>query len=430
MTRALYSTLLYALLPLLLLRLLWRSRRAPAYRERWRERLGFYRQPPVSADIWVHAVSVGEVQAAQPMIRHLLLRDPGIRILVTTTTPTGARRLQELFDERVAHLYCPFDLTPVVRRFLDRVAPRLAIVMETEIWPNLLAECAARALPVLLVNARLSARSARGYAKVRTLARESMGRFRLIAAQTRADAERFIALGVPAERVAVTGSIKFDLQLPASLTDRAEVMRRGWGCNRPIWVAASTHEGEEELLLQAHARLREQLPAALLVLVPRHPDRFERVAGMVQRRGFKLARRSLAQTCDAQTSVYLGDTMGELVSFIAAADVAFVGGSLVPTGGHNLLEAAAVGAPVIVGPHVFNFLEVTQQLLAHQAAVQVQSADELTHCLSRWLTDAAERARIGENGRKAVEANRGALQRLLGLVDPHLDGVARSRRAT
>lgn len=421
MNRALYSALLYLLLPALLLRLLWRSRRAPAYRERWRERLGFYGQAPASADIWVHAVSVGEVQAAQPMIRHLLQGDPRTRVLVTTTTPTGARRLHELFADRgrVGHLYCPFDLTPVVRRFLDRVAPRLVIVMETEIWPNLLAECDGRALPVLLVNARLSQRSARGYRRVQPLAAESMRRFRLIAAQTQADAERFIALGVEAERVAVTGSIKFDLQLPASLTDRAEVMRRGWGCNRPVWVAASTHEGEEEPLLQAHAQLRARLPAALLVLVPRHPDRFERVAGLIQRRGLPFARRSLGQACDAQTSVYLGDTMGELVSFIAAADAAFVGGSLVPTGGHNLLEAAAVGVPVIVGPHVFNFVEVTRLLLEHQAAVQVQSAEELAQCLQLWLTDAAERARIGENGRKAVETNRGALERLIGLIDPY-----------
>ncbi|MBK5970238.1 MULTISPECIES: lipid IV(A) 3-deoxy-D-manno-octulosonic acid transferase [Thiorhodovibrio] len=420
MRRGVYSVLLYLLLPALLLRLLWRSLRAPAYRERWRERLGFYDQLPGPATIWVHAVSVGEVQAAQPMIRHLLLRDPAARILVTTTTPTGARRLGELFGDRVAHLYSPFDLTPVVRRFLARVSPCLAIVMETEIWPNLLAECESRGIPVLLVNARLSQRSASGYKRAQPLAGESMQRLSLIAAQSRADAERFIGLGAPAERVAVTGSIKFDLQLPASLTEQAEVMRRGWGCNRPVWVAASTHEGEEEPLLQAHARLREQLPAALLVLVPRHPDRFERAAALVQRRGFRLARRSLGQACDAQISVYLGDTMGELVSFIAAADVAFVGGSLVPTGGHNLLEAAAVGVPVIVGPHVFNFVEVTRLLLEQQAAVQIQSADELTRCLNLWLTDAAERARIGENGRKAVEANRGALDRLLGLIDPYV----------
>jgi 3-deoxy-D-manno-octulosonic-acid transferase len=417
----LYSVLLYLVLPGLLLRLLWRGTRAPAYRERWRERLGFYDQPLAPVTIWVHAVSVGEVQAAQPMIRHLLRRDPHARILVTTTTPTGACRLRELFGERVAHLYSPFDLPFVVRRFLRQLAPRLAIVMETEIWPNLLAECERRQLPVLLVNARLSLRSARGYRRVQPLAGAAMRRLALIAAQTRADAERFVELGVEPARVAVTGSIKFDLQLPASLMDQAEVMRRTWGCNRPVWVAASTHEGEEELLLRAHSRLLECLPGALLVLVPRHPDRFDRVASLVQRRGFRLVRRASGQACRADDSVYLGDTMGELVSFLAGADAAFVGGSLVPTGGHNLLEAAAVGVPVIVGPHVFNFTEVTRLLLEHQAAVQVRSVEELTQCLSRWLRDATERARIGENGRRAVEANRGALERLLALIDPYLD---------
>lgn len=425
MRRWLYSGLLYVLLPGLLLRLLWRSRQAPAYRERWRERLALYEQPPLPVAVWVHAVSVGEVQAAQPMIRHLLLRDPDAQVLVTTTTPTGERRLRELFAERVLHLYTPFDLTPVARRFLDRLAPRLAIVMETEVWPNLLAECERRGLPVLLVNARLSMRSARGYRRVQPLARESMRRFALIAAQTPADAERFIALGVDPARVTVTGSIKFDLQLPASLMDRAEAMRRTWGCNRPVWVAASTHEGEEELLLQAHGRLRMRLPAVLLVLVPRHPDRFERVAALVRRRGFALARRSVAQPCTPATDVYLGDSMGELVSFLAAADAAFVGGSLVPIGGHNLLEAAAVGVPVIVGPHVFNFQEVTRLLLDRGAAVQVNSVAELSERLLLWLTDAAERARLGENARQAVEDNRGALERLLGLIDPYLDDSRR-----
>ncbi|MBK1648817.1 lipid IV(A) 3-deoxy-D-manno-octulosonic acid transferase [Rhabdochromatium marinum] len=421
MRRGLYSLLLYLLLPGVLLRLLWRSRYAPAYRERWRERFGFYATSLQPVTIWVHAVSVGEVQAAQPMIRHLLLRNPDERILVTTTTPTGARRLSELFGERVMHLYSPFDLTPVVRRFLDRLAPQLVIVMETEIWPNMLAECERRQRPVLLVNARLSQRSARGYRRAQPLTRQSMGRLTLIAAQTQADAQRFIDLGVAAERVTVIGSMKFDLQLPASLMDQAEVMRRIWGCNRPVWVAASTHEGEEDPLLQAHARLLERLPSVLLVLVPRHPDRFDRVAAQVRRRGFCLARRSDGQPCKAQTNVYLGDTMGELVSFIAAADAAFVGGSLVPTGGHNLLEAAAVGVPVIVGPHVFNFQEVTRLLIEQQAAVQIQSVDELTDSLYRWLTDAAERARIGENGRQTVAANRGALERLLALIDRYLD---------
>ena len=418
MLRYLYSLLLWLLLPFVLLRIFLRSWRAPAYRERWYERIGIFDPPPRPADVWIHAVSVGEVQAAQPLLRHLLRR--GRSVLVTTTTPTGARRLQDLFGDAVQHRYTPLDLGWIMRRFLDAVAPRLVLVMETEIWPNMLAACARRGIDVMLINGRLSARSARGYARVRRFSAETMGRFALIAAQSAEDADRFVALGVDPARIAVTGSIKFDVQLPASLMDRAEVMRRGWGSDRPVWVAASTREGEEEQLLAAHVRVRARFPTALLVLVPRHPERFERVAALVQRHALTLARHGLNQPCAAATAVYLGDTMGELPVFLAAADVAFVGGSLVPTGGHNLLEPAAVGVPVLIGPHSFNFAEITRLLIACEAARQVADADELADWLIRWLGDAAERARIGENARQAIEQNRGALDRLIALVDTRL----------
>ena len=419
MLRRLYSALLWLMLPLVLLRLFWRSRLAPAYRERWGERIGLYDPPPQHADVWVHAVSVGEVQAAQPLIRHLLRRE--CSVLVTTTTPTGARRLDDLLGKAVQHCYTPFDLGLIMRRFLDAVSPRLVLVMETEIWPNMLAACERRGIEVILVNARLSPRSAGAYARARGFSAETMRRFALIAAQSADDAARFQYLGVDPARITVTGSIKFDVQLPASLTDRAEVMRLAWGINRPVWVAASTHEGEEEQLLVVHTRVRRDFPAAMLVLVPRHPERFERVAALVQRQGLKLARRSLNQPCDADTAVYLGDTMGELPVVLAAADVAFVGGSLVPTGGHNLLEPAAVGVPVLTGPHAFNFAEITRLLVQKEAAVQVADAAALGDWLTRWLGDAAERARIGENGRRTIEQNRGALQRVIALIDARLD---------
>jgi len=428
MLRYIYSLLLWLLLPFVLLRLFWRSWRAPAYRERWYERIGFFDPAPRPADVWIHAVSVGEVQAAQPLIRHLLRQ--GLSVLVTTTTPTGARRLQDLLADAVQHCYTPLDLGWIMRRFLDVVSPRLVLVMETEIWPNMLAVCERRGVEVILINARLSARSARGYARVRRFSAETMRRFALIAAQSADDAARFESLGVDPARVAVTGSIKFDVQLPASLMDRAEVMRRGWGSNRPVWVAASTREGEDEQLLAAHVRVRAHFPTALLVLVPRHPERFERVAALVQRQGLPLARHSLNQPCEEATAVYLGDTMGELPVFLAAADVAFVGGSLVPTGGHNLLEPAAVGVPVLIGPHSFNFAEITQLLIACDAARQVANADELADWLIRWLGDAAERARVGENARQAIEKNRGALDRLIALVDTRLVQTAqRGERA-
>jgi len=416
--RHLYSLLLWLLLPLVLLRLFWRSRRAPAYRERWLERLGCFGASPRPAEVWIHAVSVGEVQAAQPLIRHLLRQRRSV--LVTTTTPTGTRRLRDLLADAVQHRYTPLDLRPIMGRFLDAVSPRLVLVMETEIWPNMLAACGQRGIDVMLVNARLSPRSARGYARVRRFSAETMRSFALIAAQSLDDANRFESLGVDPTRILVTGSIKFDVQLPGSLVERAEVMRRAWGINRAVWVAASTHEGEEPQLLAAHERVRLRHPDALLVLVPRHPERFERVAALVPRFGMRLARRSLQQACDAETAVYLGDTMGELPVFLAAADVAFIGGSLVPTGGHNLLEPAAVGVPVLIGPHSFNFAEITRLLVEREAAVQVADAQALSDWLVRWLGDAAERARIGENGRQAVQRNRGALDRLIQLVDVRL----------
>jgi len=423
-TRGLYTLILRLALPLAVLRLYWRSIKAPGYRRRVGERLVLGAHAP-KAGIWIHAVSVGEVQAAGLLIRQLLerVRDEGI--LVTTTTPTGAARLGELFGNGVAHRYMPYDLPGIVGRFLDQVRPRLLIVMETEIWPNLLEACERRGIPVVLANARLSARSARGYARVPEFTRETLQRFTRIAAQSQADADRLIELGAVGERVRVTGSIKFDLRQPASQRDCAEAMRRLWG-QRPVWVAASTHEGEEALLLQAHRRLLERLPQALLVLVPRHPERFERVAALVERQGLALVRRSHQDVCGDGISVFLGDTMGELPAFLAAGDVAFIGGSLVAVGGHNLLEAAAWGVPILVGPHTFNFAAITEMMLEAGGAARVADAEALAERLGVWLTDAALRAEVGAQGQAVVERNRGALERLLGVIDEALASQAAS----
>lgn len=419
MTLTLYTLLLRLLLPLALVRLLWRSLRAPAYRRRIGERLALQGSLPGPAEVWVHAVSVGEVQAAAPLIRHLLARDPPQRVLVTTTTPTGAARVADLFGETVIHRYTPFDLPGMVERFLERVRPRLILVMETEIWPNTLAQAERSGIPVVLANARLSARSARGYGRLQPLTRQTLNRFDRIAAQAQADARRFRELGAEPRRVEVTGSIKYDQQPPASLQEQSEVLRRTWG-GRPVWVAASTHEGEEEPVLEAHRRVRSQVPDALLVLVPRHPERFDRAADLVTRAGFGLVRRSTRTPCGPETAVLIGDTMGELPVFLAAADAAFIGGSLVPVGGHNPLEASAVGVPVATGPQVFNFAAIVDLLVTEEAAVMVQDPAGLAALMSRWLRDAAERARIGENGRRVVEQNRGALGRLIDLIEPRL----------
>lgn len=415
--RALYTLLWITALPVALLRLLWRSLKAPAYRRRWAERFGRFRPPARPGGVWIHAVSVGEVQAVQPLIVRLLKRDLGGTLAVTTTTPTGSARVRELFGDQVFHVYFPFDLPWAVRGFLDRVRPRLAVLVETEVWPNLLAECDRRRIPVLLANGRLSERSAQGYRRFGSLSRETFGRFSAVAAQSEADAQRFAEVGVPPQRLTVTGSIKFDQSIRGSVKEQAEVVRREWGADRPVWVAASTHEGEEEWVLDAHEQVLRALPGALLVLVPRHPERFDRVAQLVQRRRLAIRRRTERTPPSPATAVFLGDTMGELPIFLAAADAAFVGGSLVPVGGHNVLEPAAFGVPVAFGPHMFNFAQISGMLLAAGAAVQVDGADRLGETMQGWLGNASLRARVGENGRRVVEANRGALERVLGLVD-------------
>lgn len=436
MALALYTALWRLALPLVLARLYWRGRTQPAYRQRIGERLvrdssrkGEGKVRASRADIWIHAVSVGEVQAAEPLIRRLLESDPERAILVTTTTPTGAERLRTLFGERVAHHYTPFDLPDVMARFIDHMAPRLVIVMETEIWPNMLAVLEQRGIPVALVNARLSERSARGYARLARLTRPALARFALIAAQAPADAERLIALGAPRERVQVMGSLKFDLVQPEDLTTRAGEMRRLWGEGRPVWVAASTHEGEEIQVLQAHRRLLAHRPDALLVLVPRHPERFEAVAALIARQSLAFARRRQARAVAPGESVYLGDSMGELTCFLAAGDLAFIGGSLVPRGGHNPLEAAASGIPVLLGPHTFNFAAIAQMLYEAGATERVEDVEALSQCLINLFDDAERRACLGRRGREVVERNRGALDRLLAALAPWLASAASDQPA-
>jgi 3-deoxy-D-manno-octulosonic-acid transferase len=433
---ALYTGLWRLALPLVLARLYWRGRTQSAYRQRIGERLalGGGREGPGEvraprADIWIHAVSVGEVQAAEPLIRRLLESELARAILVTTTTPTGAERLRALFGARVAHHYTPFDLPGVMARFLDQIQPRLVIVMETEIWPNMLAALAQRTIPVALVNARLSERSARGYARLSRLTRPSLARFALIAAQAPADAERFVALGASREHVQVMGSLKFDLVQPDDLATRAGEMRCLWGIARPVWIAASTHEGEEIQVLQAHQHLLAYRPDALLVLVPRHPERFEAVAALIARQGLAFARRRQARAVAPSESVYLGDSMGELTCFLAASDLAFIGGSLVPRGGHNPLEAAASGVPVILGPQTFNFATIAHMLYEADAAKRVEDVETLSRCLIDLFDDAERRTLMGARGREVVERNRGALERLLAALAPWLALVASDQRA-
>ncbi|OQW96093.1 MAG: 3-deoxy-D-manno-octulosonic acid transferase [Beggiatoa sp. IS2] len=413
--RFLYTVSLTLALPLILLRLLVRGFRAPAYWQRWGERLGFV-PFTLSKCIWVHAVSVGEVQAAIPLIRALQQRFPNHSVLVTTITPTGSQRVQELFGTTVWHCYLPYDLPLAVSHFLKKVQPQILILMETELWPNLLQACHQRAIPVILANARLSARSMKGYQRVRSLIQAALANITVITAQSVADADRFLALGAQTATVQVTGNIKFDLQLPSDLSAQSHELRQQLGAVRPIWIAASTHEGEEELILDAFAQIKQQFPTVLLILVPRHPERFQRVATLCERRGYLVARRSQDAICTPTVAIYLGDTLGELLLFYAASDIAFVGGSLVPTGGHNMLEPAALGLTVIMGTYVFNFAEISQQLLANKAAVQIANAKQLAQVVLHFLEDHNLRQEIGKKAANFVDNNRGALARLLTII--------------
>ncbi|PKM25430.1 MAG: 3-deoxy-D-manno-octulosonic acid transferase, partial [Gammaproteobacteria bacterium HGW-Gammaproteobacteria-12] len=363
MNRLLYTLLLHLALPLIALRLALRARKAPAYARRINERFSLGLPAMKPGGIWVHAVSVGESIAAAPMIRALQARYPDLPITVTCMTPTGSERIQALFGESVQHCYLPYDLPWAAARFLDRAQPRLAVVMETELWPNHIHQCARRGIPVALANARLSERSARGYARFAKLTAPMLAELSLIAVQTQTEAQRFLDLGARPGCVEVTGSIKFDLKIDAELLQRADALRQHWqATTRPVWIAASTHAGEDEIILAAHRQLLGKHPDALLILVPRHPERFNSVSELCLGQDLTTRRRSTGEAVQAGDQVLLGDTMGELLFLYALADIAFVGGSLVANGGHNLLEPAALGKPVLSGPHLFNFLEIAAQL--------------------------------------------------------------------
>ncbi|WGT33650.1 lipid IV(A) 3-deoxy-D-manno-octulosonic acid transferase [Pseudomonas atacamensis] len=421
MNRTLYTALFYLGLPLVAIRLWLRARKAPAYAKRIGERFTLGMPTLQPGGIWVHAVSVGESIAAAPMIRALLERYPALPITVTCMTPTGSERIQALFanEARIQHCYLPYDLPCAAARFLDRVQPKLAVIMETELWPNHIHQCAKRGIPVALANGRLSQRSAKGYGRFSKLTAPMLAEMSLLAVQTEAEAQRFRDLGARPESVEVTGSIKFDLTIDPQLLQRATELRSQWQAqDRPVWIAASTHEGEDEVVLDAHRRLLANHPDALLILVPRHPERFNSVFELCQREGSATVRRSTGANVDAQTRVLLGDTMGELLFLYALADSAFVGGSLVPNGGHNLLEPAALAKPVLSGPHLFNFLDIAAQLREAGALAEVDDAEGLAVEVQRLFELPRDAQRMAEAGLAVMRRNQGALQRLL-------DGLAR-----
>lgn len=415
--RFLYTVLFYLALPFIFLRLLWRSRFIPGYRQHWLERFGFC-PFKLNQCIWIHAVSVGETIAAVPLIKALKKEYSNLPIVVTNTTPTGAAHVKAEFNELVLQAYIPYDLPGSITRFLKRTQPRIVIVMETELWPNLFALCHQQNIPILIANARLSKKSAKGYASfwLTTLRQEMFAAIHILAAQSRLDADRFSTLGMPKKKIRITGNLKFDLELPASLAEKSAALHNKLSQERLIWIAASTHSGEEEIILAAHRLIREKNSSALLVLVPRHPDRFESVTLLVKQKEFAIARRSRDDVCTTNTAVYLGDTMGELLLMYSVADVAFVGGSFAKVGGHNMLEPAVLQKPIITGPILFNFAEISQLLLDAKGMMIVNNAKDLAECVLQFFNDADLRKTVGQNAYQVVAVNRGALQRQVDLI--------------
>jgi 3-deoxy-D-manno-octulosonic-acid transferase len=425
--RFIYSWLVRCAVPVALTAILWRGLRDRSYWQGLAERLGFGRALSTQG-IWLHAVSLGEMSAAAPLLKALRSRHPDIPLLVTTATPAGRARALALFADRAAFAagtdvrFLPYDTPGSVRRFLAGARPRIAIIMETELWPNLLRECERRRIPVLLASARLSVKSVSRYRRFGSLFGGVFTKNLMVAAQTAADAGRFRSIGAAAERTLLVGNVKFDLQTDAGNLDAGRQLRAAYAGTRPVWIAGSTHAGEEEQLLDAHTLLLKAAANAVLLLVPRHKDRFAGVAELLTRRGIKFARRShiAGGVLPSDTSVLLVDTVGELAALYASADVAFVGGSLAAVGGHNLLEPAALGLPVLTGPSFFNSREIAQLLLDRGAALLVDNAQALAEVLTRLLGDPKERQRIGSIGKEIVAANRGSLERLLALIEPAL----------
>ncbi|HEX4871816.1 MAG TPA: lipid IV(A) 3-deoxy-D-manno-octulosonic acid transferase [Nevskiaceae bacterium] len=411
--RLLYLVLLHLLGPLLWLGLWWKGRRDPAYRRRVPERFGHVPAIPGGVAVWVHAVSVGEVLAALPLIRALVARHGEGQVYVTTGTPTGSERVLAALGARVHHSYAPYDLPHALRRFLDRVRPARVLVMETELWPCLFRELARRGIPLMIGNARLSPRSMGRYRRIAGFTASVTADITRVAAQSEADGARFRALGAP--RVAVLGNLKFDAEPDPAQVAAGRALRARWG-QAPVWIAASTHEGEERAALLAHQRLRQRHAGAVLVLVPRHPPRFAAVAAQLDASGLSWAARSAGWPA-APPAVLLGDSMGEMAHYLALADLAFVGGSLVPVGGHNVLEPAALGLPVLFGPHMHNFLPAQSILLGAGAAQTVADAEALAGAVQALFDDPARRRQQGLAAAAALAPHRGALQ-------AHLEALA------
>lgn len=415
--RYLYTLAMILVTPLLVLRLLARGMRSRPYHRRWQERFGFFASPGFKDSLWIHAVSVGEVNAVEPLVKALKRAYPDAPLVITTVTPTGMARVHQLFGDSVFHVYLPYDLPLAVRRFLRKIRPRIGLIVETEIWPNLYFACRRSDIPLMIVNARLSDRSMRGYRPLRGLLRAALKCVHVIAAQSRIDAARYRLLGAQSDQVIVTGNMKFDMPVANDVPGAGASMREQWGPRRPVWMAASTHEGEELAALEAHLKVLKRLPDALLLLAPRHPERFRLVENTVRSLGFTMGTRSGQGVALPSQQVFVIDVMGQLMPFFAASDLAFVGGSLVPIGGHNVLEPAALAVPVLVGPHTFNSEEISRTLIEQGGAERVSNTVQLGQTVLKLLLDAPARTHMGLTAQYVFERECGAVQRVMSLID-------------
>jgi 3-deoxy-D-manno-octulosonic-acid transferase len=415
--RSLYTLCYFLLLPFIFLRLYIRGKKAPAYRQRWGERVARFAAPDQTRGIWIHAVSVGEVLAAIPLIKHIQKKLPTTAITVTCMTPTGSERIRASLGESVFHVYVPYDLPFLINRFLQKVKPQILVLMETELWPNILHTCKHKAIPILLANARLSLRSYQRYYRIQNFIQPLLQNLTLVAAQSVNDAKFFAALGIDSHRIQICGNLKFDVTIPSDAATVAQQLRSQWGEERPVWIAASTHEGEDEIVLQAFANIKQEIPNILLILVPRHPERFQKVTRLCTNQGYRVVQRSTAIIENSGFDIYLGDTMGELLKLFAAADVAFIGGSFIPVGGHNLLEPALFKKPSITGPHVFNFSLIYDELSQAGGCIMVNNATTLAATVCRWLNNPESRLQAGEQAYQVIAQNRGAIEKQMHLLE-------------
>jgi len=410
--RYFYSSLFYLAIPFILLRLLWRSIKAPSYRHRWRERFALYNKRYPKDIIWFHAVSVGESEALFPLVRQIQKQHPNLNVLITTTTPTGSARVKAVMQDAVIHVYLPYDIPDAIYRFMRCFKPKLAVIMETEIWPNLFLACGKRGIPLYIINARLSENSARGYKKIPMLVRSALAQVSLIAAQTEDDAKRFISIGADSAKVKTLGNIKFDIKVSQETIEQGIQIKVDLFSGRFVWLIASTHKDEESIFLGLYLELKKTIPELLLVIVPRHPERFSEVRKLCEQQQLIVVLRTTKTRVSAETDVYLADTLGELKMLYATADVAFVGGSMVPNGGHNILEAAAVGVPIMFGPYMSNFKDIARGVLAANAAIQCQDKEALILKLLMLYHQPWSRATLAENAKAFVIQNQGATDKI------------------